>query len=121
MSLEEFELPMTGERASASARVIALTELEPVTCASAEPEKILPSANPIHAVRARLAAQVGTLEMSVGELLSARQGQVLALNQGIEDPVDLLLEGKVVARGQLVALDGCFALRITELPVPLST
>jgi flagellar motor switch protein FliN/FliY len=33
--------------------------------------------------------------------------------------VDLLLDGKVVARGQLVAVDGHFAVRITELPVAL--
>jgi flagellar motor switch protein FliN/FliY len=33
--------------------------------------------------------------------------------------VDLVLEGKVVARGELVAVDGFFAVRITELPLPL--
>jgi flagellar motor switch protein FliN len=58
-------------------------------------------------------------EMSIGELLGARESDVLVLQRSVEQPVDLLLEGKVVARGELVAVDGCFAVRITELPLPL--
>jgi flagellar motor switch protein FliN/FliY len=57
--------------------------------------------------------------MTVGQLLAAREGQVLALDRSVDAPVDLLLEGKVVARGQLVAIDGSFGVRITELPLPL--
>ena len=38
-----------------------------------------------------------------------------------DKPVDLVLEGKVVARGQRVAVDGKFAIRISELPVALKT
>ncbi|MNY65664.1 flagellar motor switch protein [compost metagenome] len=55
----------------------------------------------------------------MGELLSAKEHQVLKLDRGIEQPVDLTIEGKVVARGQLVAVDGHFAVRITELPMAL--
>jgi flagellar motor switch protein FliN/FliY len=76
-------------------------------------------AHPLHAVKVRLQVCVGAAEMSVGELLAARAGQVLVLQQAVEQAVDLLLEGKVVARGQLVAVDGAFALRITEVPLPL--
>jgi flagellar motor switch protein FliN/FliY len=57
--------------------------------------------------------------MTLGELLAARRNEVLVLDRGVEQPVDLLLEGRVVARGQLVAVDGAFAVRITELPLPL--
>jgi flagellar motor switch protein FliN/FliY len=57
--------------------------------------------------------------MTVGELLAARENEVLVLDRTVEQPVDLVLEGSVVARGQLVAVDGSFAVRITELPLPL--
>ena len=76
-------------------------------------------ANPLHSVRARLQVCVGEVEVTIGELLAAKEHQVLVLDRTVDQPVDLLLEGKVVARGQLVAVDGSFAVRITELPAPL--
>ena len=62
---------------------------------------------------------VGEVELTVGELLAAHEHQVIRLDRTIEQPVDLLLEGRVVARGQLVAVDEHIAIRITELPTPL--
>ncbi len=117
---------MTPERSSvhavlpaqASAQIISLGELPPAAPKPAD-ASVLGSDNPLHAVRARLQVSVGQVELTVGELLAAREHQVLVLDRQVDQPVDLLLEGKVVARGQLVAMDGRFALRITELPVPL--
>jgi flagellar motor switch protein FliN/FliY len=80
---------------------------------------LLQDPHPLHAVRITLQVRVGESEMTLGELLSARENEVLVLDQGVDQPVDLLLEGRVVARGQLVAVDGSFAVRITELPLPL--
>jgi len=51
--------------------------------------------------------------------MAAAKNQLLVLDRTVGQPVDLLLEGQVVARGQLVALDDRFAVRITELPLPL--
>lgn len=75
--------------------------------------------HPLHAVKITLQVRVGQSSMTVGELLAARENQVLLLDRTVEQPVDLLLEGRVVARGQLVAVDGSFGVRITELPVSL--
>jgi flagellar motor switch protein FliN/FliY len=117
---------MTPERSSVhavppvlpSAQIISLGELPPATPKPADASALGPD-NPLHAVRARLQVSVGQVELTVGELLAAKEHQVLVLDRQVDQPVDLLLEGKVVARGQLVAMDGRFALRITELPVPL--
>jgi flagellar motor switch protein FliN/FliY len=80
----------------------------------------LPAAtNPLHAVKVQLQVCVGQATMTVGQLLGAREHEVLVLDRDVEQPVDLLLEGRVVARGQLVAVDGRFGVRITELPLPL--
>lgn len=75
--------------------------------------------NPIHHVKARLQACLGEAVMTVGELLAAREHQVVVLDRHVEQPVDLLIEGKVIARGQIVAVGDNFAVRITELPAPL--
>lgn len=82
---------------------------------------MLPGVHPLHAVKVRLQVSVGGACMTVGELLAARHNQVLVLDRTVEQPVDLLLEGRVIARGQLMAVeDGTFAVRITELPTPMA-
>lgn len=80
---------------------------------------ILSDWNPLHQIKARLQVCIGEATLSVGELLATREGQVLRLDRTVDQPVDLTIEGKVVARGQLVAVDDHFAVRITELPVAL--
>jgi flagellar motor switch protein FliN/FliY len=102
-----------------TAQVISLGELHGDGAHRAEPLQVLQNTNPLHAIRTRLRVCVGEVELSVGELLDAKEHQVLQLDRAVDHPVDMLLEGKVVARGQLVAVDGCFAVRITELPLPL--
>jgi flagellar motor switch protein FliN len=75
--------------------------------------------NPLRHLRARVTVCVGVAEVTVGELLGAKEHQVLRLDRTVDQPVDVLLEGQVVARGTLVAVDDHFAVRITELPVSL--
>lgn len=77
----------------------------------------LASRHPLHAVRVELQVLVGSAGMTVGELLAAREHDVLVLDRAVSAPVDLLLEGHVVARGELVAAGDCFGVRITELPL----
>lgn len=87
-----------------------------------EPAAALPlnlDAHPLHQVKTRLQVCVGEANVTVGELLGAKENQVLRLDRTLDQAVDLLLEGQVVARGQLVAVDDYFAVRITELPLPL--
>jgi flagellar motor switch protein FliN/FliY len=81
---------------------------------------LLRETHPLHSVKVRLQVCIGAAQMTVGELLGARAREVLVLDRAVEDPVDLVLDGKVVARGELVAVDGAFAVRITELPLPLT-
>lgn len=80
---------------------------------------VIASASPLLSVRTRLEVCVGEAEMTVGELLAARDGHVLKLNRNVDQPVDIRLDGKVVARGVLVAVGDTFAVRLTELPAPL--
>ncbi len=75
--------------------------------------------NPLRLVKASLTVVVGTAEITIGELLGARRHQVLKLDRAVDAPVDILLEGHVVARGTLVAVDDHFGVRITELPTGL--
>lgn len=78
------------------------------------------SLHPLRNVKARVDVVVGSAEISVGELLDAKESHVLTLDRALTHPVDLVVEGQVIARGQLVAVDDKFAVRITELPTPLA-
>lgn len=104
-----------GQAPVPHAQAIALDEMEGGRGGAA----LLSGSHPLHAVKVKLGVCVGEAVLTVGELLGARENEVLTLDRAVDQPVDLLLEGKVVARGQLVAVDGCFAVRVTELPLPL--
>lgn len=106
------------------AQTLALGELHPASevISNAPPLNggMLSNTNPLHRVKAQLTVCIGTATLTVGELMAAKEQQVLRLDSKVAQPVDLLLEGKVVARGQLVAVDEHFGVRITELPVALT-
>lgn len=42
-------------------------------------------------------------------------GQVVSLDTLVDQPVDISIDGRLVARGEVLVLDGCFCVRITEL------
>lgn len=66
-------------------------------------------------VTVKLSALVGTANLSIDALFALKRGEVLALNESLDDPITLLLNGKPVAKGELVAVEESFGVRITEL------
>lgn len=74
--------------------------------------------NLIKGLKVRLAVSAGDASITVGELFSLKESSILKLDRLTDDPVDILLEGQVIARGRLVAVDDNFGVSITELPQP---
>lgn len=72
----------------------------------------------IRSVKVRLTAHLGGAQITVGELQALKDGSIVALDRLADEPVDLLLEGQLVARGHLVAVDDNFGVRITEIAAP---
>ena len=60
----------------------------------------------------------GEREMLLREILNLNTGSVIELNRRVNDPVELLVCGKVVATGDVVVLDGNYALRVTHVGSP---
>lgn len=69
----------------------------------------------LQGVKVRLRAVAGEATMTVAELLALRQDAILKLDRPVTDPVDVVLDGQVVARGQLVAVGDEFGVRVTEV------
>lgn len=60
----------------------------------------------------------GSREMQLAEILELGPGDVVQLDRHVADPVDLLIGDKIVARGEVVLINGNFGLRVTEVAAP---
>jgi flagellar motor switch protein FliN len=60
----------------------------------------------------------GCREMPLGEILDLGPGDVVQLDRHIADPVDLIVGDKIVARGEVVLINGNFGLRVIEVAAP---
>ncbi|MEM5421245.1 FliM/FliN family flagellar motor switch protein [Paraburkholderia ferrariae] len=87
--------------------------------APSESDALVRTLHPLRNVKATLRVCVGGIELSIGELLNARRDDVLTIDRLVDEPVDILLEGSVIARGELVAVDDAYGVRLTEVPVGL--
>jgi flagellar motor switch protein FliN/FliY len=62
--------------------------------------------------------QFGSREMPLREVLELGPGDVVELDRHVSEPVDLVVGDRIVARGEVVVVNGNFALRITEVAAP---
>lgn len=62
-----------------------------------------------------ISVEVGRTQMSLDEVLRLVPGSVIALDKKAEEPVDLRVNGKLVARGEVVLVDDTYGLRITQI------
>ena len=71
----------------------------------------------IYSVPVEVTVSLGKQRISVADLLSLKEDSILPLSSELEDPIDLIVEGKTVARGELIETpDGALAVKITEIP-----
>jgi flagellar motor switch protein FliN/FliY len=66
-------------------------------------------------VRVELAVEIGRARMTVGATLELRPGSIVVLDRMAGEPVDLLVNGTPIARGEVVVIDEEFALRVTDV------
>jgi flagellar motor switch protein FliN/FliY len=69
-------------------------------------------------VELNVTLRFGQRQLTLREVLELTSGSVVELDRQVEEPVELLLEGKVIARGEAVVIDGNYGLRITEVSRP---
>ena len=64
-----------------------------------------------------LTARLGQAVLTIGELLKLGPGVTVDLNREVQQPVELVIGGKVFARGEVVVVHDRFAIRIKELAI----
>ncbi|MEU8229719.1 flagellar motor switch protein FliN [Actinoplanes sp. NPDC048967] len=72
----------------------------------------------LHDVEMEVSAELGRTRMSVRELLSLIPGAIVELDRAAGSPADLLVNGRLIARGEVVVIDENFGIRITEIVAP---
>lgn len=63
----------------------------------------------------QITAELGRCKMPVSDILKLGTGSIVELDRMAGGPVDLLVNSKLVARGEVVAIDENFGVRVTEL------
>jgi flagellar motor switch protein FliN/FliY len=72
----------------------------------------------LHDVEMGVTAELGRRRMSVRDLLSLTPGAVIELDRAAGSPVDVLVNGTLIARGEVVVIDEEFGIRISEIVAP---
>jgi len=66
-------------------------------------------------IRLVATARLGHIEMPIGDILALGPGSIIAVGRLVDEPVELLVNDKLIARGDVVVVDERFGLRITEI------
>jgi flagellar motor switch protein FliN/FliY len=71
-------------------------------------------------VELNVTLRFGQRQLTLREVLDLTSGSVVELDRQVEEPVELLLDGVVIARGEAVVIDGNYGLRVTEVSRPVT-
>lgn len=66
-------------------------------------------------VQLPVSIRFGETEMVLEEIVKLGVGSVIELNSGLEQPVELVVNNRILARGEVVTVDGFYGIRITEI------
>src|SRR5215510_11834126 len=66
-------------------------------------------------VQLPVSIRFGETEMILEEVVKLGLGSVIELNSGIDQPVELVVNNRTLARGEIVTVDGFYGVRITEI------
>lgn len=91
---------------------------QPAQFSSLKPQAKTPGTNKIELlfdVPVELTVEIGRTTMTVKEVLGLGPGSLIELNRLAGEPAELLINGKLVARGEVVVVDENFGIRITEI------
>jgi len=62
--------------------------------------------------------RVGSTDISIRDLVSLVEGSVVALDQDAGEPMDVLVNGRLIARGEIVIVDDQYGVRLTDVISP---
>lgn len=105
---------LTGEDGTPQAWFALRLRAEPTPQAGGVPTQRA-SLNVLYDVEMTLTAELGRTKLPVRQVLELTPGAVLELDRAAGSPADVMVNGKLIARGEVVVIDEEFGIRITEI------
>ena len=96
-------------------------QVEEQTVSTEESEQILSSADNLRVLEnidVKLTVEVGSAELKIRELLRLNEGSVIELDRLAGDPLDILINGTMIAKGEVVMVGERFGIRFVEIVDP---
>jgi flagellar motor switch protein FliN/FliY len=103
-------LVLHSQPASANAGV-----MEAIKAATGKVNPQPANLNLVMDVELNVTLRFGQRKLTLREVLDLTSGSVVELDRQVEEPVELLLDGVVIAKGEAVVIDGNYGLRVTEV------
>lgn len=69
----------------------------------------------LDSIEVSLSVMVGQSRTTLGNLLRLKEADILTIDRKVDHPVDIVVNGNVVARGELVVVDDAFGVRVTQV------
>ncbi len=112
-----------GEAPAPEAEAVAAAEEEEeveVTAAEPQPAELAAAIQEgnvglILDIELPIVIRLGNAEMTLQEILQLSPGALIELDKGVDEPVELLVNDKTIAKGEVVVVEGNFAFRVTNI------
>ena len=73
----------------------------------------------IHDIDVRLTVELGRAQMRLRDVLDLAEDSVVMLDRLIDEPLDVMVNGKLIAKGEVVVIDENFGIRVTDIVSPI--
>jgi len=124
MPSEESQAGAVGTTAAAPAQVAegqapaqdaAVREAQFASLSGGADSATGPSMDMVMDLEVDVCAELGRTAMLIRDLMELHPGSIIELRKLAGEPVDLLANGKLIARGEVVVVDETFGVRVTEI------
>jgi flagellar motor switch protein FliN len=79
---------------------------------------VQPTLELLRDVEVEITLEIGRKRMRIGDLLKLGAGQTLELDKAAGEPLEIMVNGRVIGRGEAIVVGDRYALRITEIVAP---
>jgi flagellar motor switch protein FliN/FliY len=79
------------------------------------PAQVVPNLDLLKDIELPVTLRFGSAQMSVRDLTALNTGAVIQLDRALSDPIEVLVGGVVIARGEPIVVQGVYGVRISEI------
>jgi len=114
---EGIDALLAGAQATTGAKTVQMDELTSASASSASGSGA-PDLDVIMDIPVSISMEVGNTEISIRNLLQLNQGSVIELDRLAGEPLDVLVNGTLIAHGEVVVVNEKFGIRMTDVISP---